>query len=190
MKWSYLCWGVPDGDILEYMAVSSQKLVCPGTHLPPLLVHAPHHPVSLQGFAAWEEVRGHVLQSRGRNSRRNIFSVVALIWSPQVSDEVPGYHQRCPVGALSDGREGAFGGNRVVEGHAITKNESVLSHQRYLETQNSRPVLLDCLYLEMGGFPVEDRHPPLVSTQRIICEDTVDCQCAPVNPIGDLVLLE
>ena len=134
--------GVLDGEVPEQMAVHDQKLVRPGPHLSPLLEHDPCPPIPRPGFAAREEVCGHIIQPIIYHVRCDLFSTVSTFQRRQVGVEVPGHQKHRPAGALADGRDNTFDANRVVGGQVKTENEPALSSQRHLETQNVRPMTM------------------------------------------------
>ena len=49
---------------------------------------------------------------------------------------------------------------------------------------------LQCLNLEVGGFPLEDDHPSAVLARRVGHKYAVACRRVRVNPIRNLGLLE
>ena len=65
---------------MEKMAVFYQYVVSLGAHLPDPAEHDPCTPVTQSGFAPWEEMGAHVLQSHGSEGCRNLFITRILLW--------------------------------------------------------------------------------------------------------------
>ena len=75
--------GVPDGNVPEWTAVHTKKVIRPKPAL------ATHPPVSRPGFATWEEVRGYVFQIGVRNGFCDLFPMAAPLRIHHVSVEIP-----------------------------------------------------------------------------------------------------
>ena len=85
-------------------------------------------------------MRGHILQTGGRNVRSNILSVVYTLQIRQFGVEVPSHYQRRPAGALDYVRGDAFDGHRIVWGKVTPENVPAPSSRLYLKYQHVWPV--------------------------------------------------
>ena len=95
------------------------------------------------------------------------------------------------MGLLANGSGDVLDGSRVVRGNVAARNKPPKFSGRHLEIQHAWPVLLHCLDLELGcAVLVEYFHPSAVTAWRVGRENALAYQCARVEPICDLGLLD
>ena len=94
------------------------------------------------------------------------------------------------MGVLDDDCDGTLYGSCVIRGKVTPDNKPASPFWGYLKYQQVRPVLLQCLDLEVGEVLVENGHPSVVLDWRIGHEDAIARRRACVNPIYYFSILE